>query len=573
MKSRSAFLNSKIVTPLAIFAFALVFRLIGIGWGLPNADRWYPYHPDERDVAAAVYQLDFLAGQFNPHFFNYPSLFIYLTYIVHGATSLLGFTLSPQHEWSVLREIILAGRLVSVVLGAATASLVYLIALEWQKGKPKPVDPAIWLLAFLPAHLIHSRFATVDISATFFITACLLFATRALRDTEPPKWVSRQLLLSALLAGLATATKYNAIIVFVAPLVSAWILTRKAQQGLPQFLRTSLPLVPACLAAFIIGCPGAVFAFPEFWGDGKNSGFAFELLVHPRLGSGDIFKNTGNGWWYHLSLNLPYAVSTPILLLAAVGMGMILFQLVQAKKNEYAPVIIFAVLYFVSLGLSEVRFLRYILPLLPVLCLYLTGAETLLRERKTWEPAAKAFRAGTWVTYILLLLATSSATSRSQGPAGTDPRDQAAAWMKTQSAAGGAPLTIGLLDNPWFYTPPFVKQDARPGTPPEAVAALLASQPGYDLKVIGLDPQKLLEVKPQYVVMTDFEWRDKLRLQDPQFLEFFKTLKENYDLKECFGRHAGRTLAGQPGADELVTTEPHDFIYTNPQVRIYARRN
>jgi hypothetical protein len=78
--------------PLLLFALALCVRMVGLRWGLPSPERWYSYHPDERQIVASVLSLDFFSGDFNPNFFNYPSLFIYLAYIAHFLASGFGLT-------------------------------------------------------------------------------------------------------------------------------------------------------------------------------------------------------------------------------------------------------------------------------------------------------------------------------------------------------------------------------------------------------------------------------------------------------------------------------------------------
>src|SRR5688572_26444859 len=108
-KRRLTFAGS-VALPIALFLLALVVRFIGLKWGLPTEQRWYSYHPDERDIAAAVFQLDFFSGDFNPNFYNYPSLFIYLTYLAHLLAALLGLTHQAPPDnpsiWPILHDVI-----------------------------------------------------------------------------------------------------------------------------------------------------------------------------------------------------------------------------------------------------------------------------------------------------------------------------------------------------------------------------------------------------------------------------------------------------------------------------------
>ena len=208
--------------PVLLFVVALVVRLIGLRWGLPSAEHFYSYHPDERQIAAAVASLDFFNGDFNPDFFNYPSLYIYLVYIVHFLGSGLGVLpapASPNVVWPFLHNIILSGRFVTALLGAATVPLVFLIGRKI--GDVRTGVLAALLLMFLPGHVQHSHFATVDAPVTFFVTLCLWFSVRAAATQRETAWRQRQLLIAAFIAGLAAATKYNGVLVLVAPL-AAW---------------------------------------------------------------------------------------------------------------------------------------------------------------------------------------------------------------------------------------------------------------------------------------------------------------------------------------------------------------
>src|SRR5687768_1559848 len=83
---------------LAIFFVALAVRVIGLTWGLPTREHWYSYHPDEAQMLAAILSLDFFRGDFNPDFFNYPSLFIYLSAFAHLLASGFGLTHEPSND-------------------------------------------------------------------------------------------------------------------------------------------------------------------------------------------------------------------------------------------------------------------------------------------------------------------------------------------------------------------------------------------------------------------------------------------------------------------------------------------
>ena len=362
-------LFGKCLAPLAIFALALLVRAIGLTWGLPNAQRFYSYHPDEsvNQIVGAVVNL--LQGDFNPHFFNYPSLSVYATWVIYQLLAVFGLTTNAPdavYPWPVIRDIIFAGRLFSVFCGAGTAALSYGIAR--QLGLRRGAIVAGVLVALLPGLVQHSHYATVDIPATFFVALCVWLSLRAQN--------AKGLLVAALVAGLAAGTKYNAGLIVVVPMACA---------GLSPELRNRWALILVApfvaLLGFVLTTPYALISPAEFWGDPSpqvQTGLSFELLTHPRIGSGDIFQNTGNGWWYHLTFNLPFVMTAPLAIIAVIGLAL------ATRERRWWPILAFVGLFFGSLGFSQVRFMRYLFPIAPMLCIAAVWAVKSLPKPSVW---------------------------------------------------------------------------------------------------------------------------------------------------------------------------------------------
>ena len=88
---------------LLIVAAAFLVRVWGIGFGLP-----YLLHPDE-PVAIGIISKMVFYGELNPHFFDWGSLYFYLTAIIGILPKI----------WGLLNELsgmVILGRLISVVL-------------------------------------------------------------------------------------------------------------------------------------------------------------------------------------------------------------------------------------------------------------------------------------------------------------------------------------------------------------------------------------------------------------------------------------------------------------------------
>src|ERR671917_72933 len=67
----------------ALLALAAVLRTWGLTWGLPHSGRFYPYHPDESVLLHAVCRVNPLWGDFEPGFYNYGTLYIFLSRLAY----------------------------------------------------------------------------------------------------------------------------------------------------------------------------------------------------------------------------------------------------------------------------------------------------------------------------------------------------------------------------------------------------------------------------------------------------------------------------------------------------------
>ena len=507
------------LAPALLFALALIPRAIGLTWGLPNAERFYSYHPDESvgQIVGAVVHL--LQGDFNPHFFNYPSLSVYATWLVYQFLALFGLTTNVADApggWPIIRDIIFAGRLFSVATGAATSALTYGIAR--QLGLRRGAIAAGILVALLPGLVQHSHYATVDVPATFFVALCVWLSLRAR--------TAKALIGAALVAGLAAGTKYNAGLVVVVPMACAlWLPELKNRWGL-------IVLAPIIAAlGFLVSTPYALISPAEFWGNPSEqvqTGISFELLTHPRIGSGDIFQGTGNGWWYHLTFNLPFVMTAPLGVAGVVGFT------VAARERRFWPILIFVGLFFLSLGFSQVRFMRYLFPIAPLLCVTAVWAASRLPSPQLWGAA--------------LALMVVAATPGILWPfVSVDSRDR----LAIVSRQWRGQVVLGLAHKPWFYTPPFQPVGSNvlvPGT-----------------VVTGFDVEKMRAAKAPLFAISEFEYREQLRLHpDGEVAAFLKDVQFFYGKNYFYGRTHALALPGR----EFV---PQDYLYNSPETRLYTR--
>lgn len=519
------------LVPLGTVFLALILRLVRIRWGLPNEWHYFPYHPDEILIIGAASNVDIFHLQLDPKFYNYGSLYIFIVSFLNTLGALWGF-ISGGAVYEELSKMILLGRIASSIMGAGTVWLLYQIGKRLYSEEI--AQAGAFLLAIAPLHMMHSHYMAVDVPTTFFVSIALLFSALLLNKPKDTYF-----LWGGMFSGLASATKYNAIFV-VFPFL--YLLLR---QGF-SFRRLTL-LSLGVILGFLIGCPGSVINFPKFKHD-----FLYEMQ-HARLGHGDLFLNTGPGWLYNLR-TLFFTLGIPLFFAMLLGF---LWALIKHSPSDLL-LLSFIVPYYLLISFSNVRFARYLMPILPPLLLlairpFFPHKKNLLREIGVFA-------------FILLSIYTSLLSFAYLGSLwGEEPRDVAGRWLRQSLKRGDK---VGLLQPPWFYTPAFIPYNG--GTMSRKDFLEWAEKAPWRISVIGWDKMKLLEVSPRYFVVSNFEYIHPLRLSRPSALEFWKTLEERYKLERVFKRELRFLGLAFPFLPQAI---PEDVLYTLPEIRVYNMKH
>ncbi|HUT75824.1 MAG TPA: glycosyltransferase family 39 protein [Armatimonadota bacterium] len=537
----------------AVMLAAMGLRFAGLRWGLPSAAHLFSYHPDEAPLLGPVwYMLN--TGDWDPHFYNYGTFYIYLVAVCAKFGALLGLVPLPEGGWT---ELHLLARSLTALLGVGTVYLVYVIGKDLG-GPPVGLGSAA-LLAVLPAHVVNSHYATVDVLATFLIVLLLAVLPRLFGMADLAIY-----LVAGLALGLATAAKYTMILGLV-PLLFAHLFARDEQGYAPSLLMPIAGLAAAALAFW------AVTPFLLLLGDDGlhlNPDFLRDLhfeLQHMRIGGTPAFAATGNGWLYHLLRALPAGMGYPALLLGLVGAGLMLRRGPSTSLGTGSGVAMvllsFALPYFFVIGAGKERFLRYSLPLLPVLVI--AGGYALERLRLATPPALAAWKGA--VSPAVLGLAVLAGTTWYAGQmVGTmtaaDPRTRAAEWLQARAA----PRTrIGLASTPWYFTPPLTPFNGGLRSA-EEFHRWQREKPPYRVIVTGWDAAALRRARSDFFVVSDTEYADLLRLGQSDPAALMAELPKRYDRLETF-EHAPPMPALRPAK----LTCPPDWLYTWPRVEVY----
>ena len=327
-----------------VLGAALVLRFWALGHGLP-----YSPSVDEPEIAERALNM-MRSGSLSPHpFYDYPTLYMYVQLVTYVARFLIG---ALNGQWNSVGAIdsstfYVWGRAVTALFGTATVLLVFQAGMRWGA---RHALLAAGLLAVMPLHVQSSHYILADTPATFFIMLTLLLSLSAHeRGTRVAfAWAGAA-------AGFAAATKYNGGIALLMPLL-ACLMTPRAKDSR---LSCALAIVAASLAAFLLGAPYSVLDLPNFL-----NGFA-RLAVHFKVGAPPAEAPLIT-YIKHLVIQFGY----PALLLAIAGFILAVVRIVKGPgRVRWAVLLVMPLAQFYMISGQQIVFARYLLPMVPMLCL------------------------------------------------------------------------------------------------------------------------------------------------------------------------------------------------------------
>ena len=348
---------------------ALALRLWALDFALPN---WL--HPDE--FSFVFIPLNFYSGDYNPHFFTYPTFHYYLlslVYLVYFLWERLCGAGYPFEEFIALHyfwdrvELMGLARSLSALYGAGTVVWVALLARRvygvafGDTTSPGNARFAGWtagaLLAVGVVHLRQSYLAGVDAAMTFYYVGAVWAAVRLLQRDH-----LRDYLLAGALVGLAAACKYPGALAGFGVL-AAHLVARRS------LLSRHLWLAGLIAAGvFVSLSPYLILDFSLF-----ETHFAAQAGQLSQGRGGDL----GRGWWHHLRFSLAVNGGWFALLLLGVGIAATLW------RKHAAGLVVLASLfgYYAVMGSGQTVFTRYALPLMALQAVLVGGVLAHVRKK------------------------------------------------------------------------------------------------------------------------------------------------------------------------------------------------
>jgi tetratricopeptide (TPR) repeat protein len=399
---------------------AVIFAAAWLRWPLPGPE-WR--HVDER--AFLLQPLAFLGGDFDPHFYNYPTLQLYLAaalYRLYHALFVPG-SLEAFVAWRYFvdgSDVLGLARGLTTVMAVATVFIAALLGRRLY-GRLGGLAAAA-LLAVLPLHTRFSHLAATDVPQALWTTLAVYVAVRiALAPSR------RDVLLAGLCVGLAASTKYPGIAAALPVAVAiGWRPRRLLLAG------------ASAAGALALTSPYLLLSAGAAWHDIAQMGTE-------HVGSdAHALPDGGSTLWHLVSFTLRHGLGITALATLVLALG---WRARDLHRGEIVLLVGIAALAVLPV-VSSSPFMRYAVPLAPLLAV-LVGRPLVRLPLPRWAPAL-------WL--LLLLAEPAYASWQARGLlSGDDTLEQALAWLEARSPGG---YRLIPYDDDWSGAPGFLTPSA-----------------------------------------------------------------------------------------------------------------
>lgn len=350
-----------------------LFITIAIGFFLRsyniNWDKGYAVHPDERNIAVAVTNIN-LFTQFDPRFYSYGSLPIY---IYRALVQSFSYITKTEYFTHNLGWINLAGRLLSALFSTISIYLIYKLArLIFNR---KVALMAAWVSAFTPIFIQYAHFAVID---NLIVLLYLIIQIVSIRFSVDK--ILRYTTLSAFLFGIASAVKLPALLfitIFLTPITEDLVKNRFRREIISKYIYVMVYFFIFSAATYIIFSPISLINLEQFI---RTVSWEVEVAI----GKTPVYYTrqfSDSMPYLGFISQLPYTLGITWILIVLTAIATPLFIHRHRKINRQIILVsIFPVLYFMFVGLFQSKFVRYLLPIYPYLIIMTVAGVNALME-------------------------------------------------------------------------------------------------------------------------------------------------------------------------------------------------
>lgn len=352
------YLKKNYTALIVLTLIGVIIHFYNLNWGAP-----FYFHPDERNIASSVSQIQF-PNQMNPNFFAYGSLPIYVIYFTGVFINYITNLLTTNHQSLItpFEQAIIISRFYSALFATLLIPLLFFIGKKIKDKKTGLI--AAFLTTTSVGFIQFAHFGTFEMWLTFF--SVLLFW---MCIQKPSK---RNILLIGIIFGILIATKVSSLILF--PLLFFVI---PAKEGIKKFKNkyvmtvaiTVVKLIVLCLTAalvYYLTNPYVILDTQSF----KNSMNYESSLVLGRLlvfYTGEFF-NTIPVLFQFLHV-YPFLLNPLITFLFIPSFFYLLWKIFKTKNFSFVILASFFMILFFSQAFFFAKWTRYIVPTLPFIFL------------------------------------------------------------------------------------------------------------------------------------------------------------------------------------------------------------
>jgi len=352
---------------ICILLIAAILRFYDLNW-----DQGYHLHPDERMITMVADKIHWpqtpteIANTFSPESSLNPKFFAYGNFPVYFLK--LAGTLAANFDplFGSYAKLNLVGRGLSALFDLGTLFVLYLLAKKLFNRSIALLSALFYSIAVLPVQLSH--FYAVDTLLTFFITLVLYLLLVFL-----PTYSKLAIAFLGTTFGFALATKISSVVLLV-PIGIFHISALLSRQTTPLIARV-LQIIPmlvltifTTVAVFFLLQPFTLIDFPTFKGQVEEQ----QIMTQ----DASVFPYTLQyinkiPYFYELKNIFFWGLGPVLALLSFLGTTLFTYRTFTPSLNtKYLVLTAFFWVYFFVVGSFAVGFMRYMLPLYPLLCLF-----------------------------------------------------------------------------------------------------------------------------------------------------------------------------------------------------------
>ncbi len=352
------------LTLFFIVLLGLGLRLYGIDW-----DSGFHLHPDERMLIMVADKIHFFS-QLNPHFFNYGSLPIYILKSISQIIDTLFHSQYANYD-----NMLYIGRILSTLIDTAVIILIYKISylvathlkLDYKNARKVSIFSSLFYAITFFA-IQNSNFFVVDVFLNFFSTLLVYEIIKVLINKKIS--YSKLVLIGIISAAILTTKVSGVVFVGMAGLTIMIIsLVQYKEHRVLNFIINTFVYGFSAISFSFIFMPYAFLNHQKFISD---------ILAQLKMNSNPyIFPYTlqyvgTTPYLYYLKNIFIWGIGPAISLLSITGLFYLIYDLrLKIKEVKHSGIIVFLLsyylLYFLLIGKSAVKFMRYMLPLYPFL--------------------------------------------------------------------------------------------------------------------------------------------------------------------------------------------------------------